>query len=182
MDLPPTTRPVPLIEPLFTRAACDGYLVHVIDPHTHHTDTHGPYDGLGATHAYDRIRHALDIDGLTAVRVTVTRRHRPRNTHADVPRTPGDGSAGSEHETAEVHLKVRRTRRRRHTRAHRYRSVTDVQRQPGEVEAPFGLRVVGAPHPEGASAPPPHITDNDQKDRHAATGEQVGLTSLSWAG
>jgi hypothetical protein len=45
MDLSPTSCSAPLIEPLVTLTACDGYVVHVTDPHTHEAGAHGPYDG-----------------------------------------------------------------------------------------------------------------------------------------
>jgi hypothetical protein len=52
------------------------YVVLVVDPQTEETDAHGPYPGLQALCAADKLRRDLDSAGLADVKVSVTRLHR----------------------------------------------------------------------------------------------------------
>jgi hypothetical protein len=77
MDPFRTPGPGSLIERLLTLNACDGYVVLVVDPDTGEADAHGPYDGLTATAAADRLRRDFDTDDLADVGVSVIRLHHP---------------------------------------------------------------------------------------------------------
>jgi hypothetical protein len=75
----PLFSPMPayLIDNLVDIDACDGYIVLVLDLETDETDAHGPYDGIDAVEAADRLRRDFDSAGLPDVQVTVARLHRP---------------------------------------------------------------------------------------------------------
>ncbi len=67
-----------LEERLVELDACDGYVVLVWDPRTDHLDAHGPFDGLAATCAADRLRRWADpAGGGVDVEVSVARLHYP---------------------------------------------------------------------------------------------------------
>jgi hypothetical protein len=73
---PPRWSPA-MLERIAELDACDHYIVLVVDPQTQESDAHGPYDGLHATDAADRIRRNFDNDGLFDVLVSVCRLHEP---------------------------------------------------------------------------------------------------------
>ncbi len=70
----------PLLDLFATLDRCESYVVLMVDPETGEADAHGPFDGLAANLAADRLRGELDANGLSDV---------PHRGHPPAPIRPG---------------------------------------------------------------------------------------------